>query len=235
MSKVIKLTLSDEDHALIDTYARKNNHTSIPALVKYLLNDQTQPFKRFQNPEPETQAPTKELVQTKVNKFSAEFVKKFQIAPDADAEDDEDEGRAPLDYVVRGDCAYPVYRQYGIASPCLDIDEAFWVPLINVKNKSYCVDVTDSLDPEENLWLDCWIADFQRMDELWWYRCNEVMSENRKLKRRDCLKILRWFEQGKTYDMLFEEDSEGGIKESFVARQERELPELTKEKPEDKE
>ena len=212
MSKAIKLTFSDEDYAKFELHARKNNHSSVQALVKFLLHSKTRPSEPFKDGGIKPTPAPKQGVQ-----FSAEFVKKFSINPNATTPS-EAGGNHVIDYAVRGAAAFPLYPQMGMRSPCLDGSSMHSVALWYAERKANFRDVTDQLTEEENRWIDCWLKDFDRMDGLWWFRNSELMETHSVIGLEDCVVIMDRFDQGKTHDQLWDEraKAEGEVTESFV-------------------
>lgn len=219
MSKIIKLTLSDDEFKQYELHARKNNHPNVAKLAKFLMKQESSRELVSRSAAPE--------VKPSPN-FSAEFVRKFMIQPEAHQRVTKGEGegevkssggkRPDLEYAVRGEEAYPLFKQLGARLPCLDYDEAFHVPLYRLKHKQGWVDITSQLSEMENRWLDLWRGHFEVMDGLWWYQTSKLEQADEDCKLRHYVEIINWFDNGKTADKLLAERRKGLARRTFAER-----------------
>ena len=223
MPKVIKLTLTDAEFEQFDLHARKNNHANVQKLATFLMKQDSSGSKLVSR----SAAPT---IKPSPN-FSAAFIKQFMIQPDAhervtkgkDKGEVQDGGkRKPLDYAIRDDRAYPLFKQLGARLPSLDFDEAFWIPLNRVKGKNGWIDISSQLSELENRWLDLWKDHFSVMDGLWVFMKSRLEQDDEPFKLHHYVEIIKWYDDGQTAEKLNAEKWKGLAKKSFAERR-REL------------
>lgn len=240
--KTIKLELSQAEYEEYQRHARDASQ-SVPGLIKSLLKEETKPKptpskeekKPFFDLQRDAITDLKEQEYLKRNKYWASKLKEQERKESSEKETDDarKKGPSPVNYARRGDRIYPLWKSKaqsrGDWIPSVGADDLFWYEEANLARSNYN-DLTDKLSEFENAWLDAWINDFERMDELWWYRSGALKDAGIKFERRHAEELLECLAGNVTLEELAERDKYIVPKKTFMQR----LAEYLEDKDEEK-